>query len=157
MSPKTLVLPIALASTLGALFYVDKQYKKLAPEDQEKKSKNLKNIKLGLVGASVCLCLGMIYMYINARRVSSSFENRVAHAANTLRSSMNLSGRSSMNLRGPRNEDADFSKRVSKAAEDLRKQIASSSAQLSSSKPMASSDLAARASAEISQFIADNS
>jgi len=151
MSPSpVVVVPIALlAVTLGSLLYVDKQYKKLAPEDQEKKSKNVKKMKCGLMGAALVLCLTMVFNMINSKRATSSFENRVAHAASTLRSSMNFAGNA---------PEDDFSARVSQAAADLRKQIASSSAELSSSsQPMASSDLAAKASAEISQFIADNS
>ena len=144
MSPPP-VVPIALAATLGALFYVDKQYKKLDTEDAKFQTK--KKMRCGLMGAAVVLCLVMVFNMINSKRATSSFENRVAHAASTLRSSMNFAEGGS----------DDFSARVSKAAADLRKQIASSSAEMSSSQPMASSDLAAKASAEISQFIADNS
>lgn len=157
MSPSPIV-PIALVSSLGALFYVDKQYKKLksdvgADPDMDGKFQMKKKMRLGLMGFAVVLCLAMVYDMISAKRATSSFENRVAHAANTLRSSMNFRG-------NPTPARDDFSSRVSKAAADLRKQIASSSAEFSpssSSKPMAASELAAKASAEISQFIADNS
>ena len=144
MSPAP-VVPIALAATLGALFYVDKQYKNMDAEDAKFKTK--KKMRCGLMGAAVVLCLAMVFNMISSKRAKSSFENRVAHAASTLRSSMNFA-------EGKPSASDDFSARVSKAAADLRKQIASSSAER---QPMASSDLAAKASAEISQFIADNS
>lgn len=151
MSPSpVVVVPIALlAVTLGSLFHVDKQYKKMDKEDAKYNTK--KKMRCGLMGAALVLCLTMVFNMIKSKRATSSFENRVAHAASTLRSSMNFA-------EGKPSPSDDFSARVSKAAADLRKQIASSSAELSSSRqPMASSDLAAKASAEISQFIADNS
>ena len=151
------VVPIALVSTLGALFYVDMQYKSERAERMElgadettlAKPSGKKKLRLALMGVSVVLCLFMIYSMLSAKKATSSFENRVAHSANSLRSSMNFEG--------PGTSTEDFSKRVSNAAAELRKQIASSSADLSSNAPMGSSDLAAKASAEISQFIADNS
>lgn len=153
----SMVLPIALVSTLGALFYVDMQYK----ADKEKVAENAENaetevsntkkhLRLALMGTSVVICIAMIYSVLNKKMAKSSFENRVAHTANALRSSMKFDT--------PPQDD--FSARVSKAAADLRKQIASpqSSANLySNSTSTSPSNLAAQASAEISQFIADNS
>lgn len=151
------VVPIALVSALGALFYVDMQYKAEKAEMAElgadettlAKPNSKKKLRLALIGVSVALCLLMIFNTLSAKRATSSFENRVAHSANSLRSSMSFNK--------PTASSDDFSRRVSQAAAELRKQIASSSSNLSSSQPMGSSDLAAKASAEISQFIADNS
>lgn len=153
------LVPIALVSSLGALFYVDKQYKKLKGDMDVtgKEPKGLgkkKKLRLGLVGFAVVLCLVMIYNKINDNRARSSFESRVAKAASSLRSSLgsscNMSGRpkSSMNYGAPKSSN-EFSARVSEAAADLRRQIAET--------PTHSSALAAKASAEISQFIANNS
>ena len=144
------VVPIALVSTLGALFYVDTKYKAEkaamlelgADETTLAKPSRKKQLRLGLIGVSVVLCLFMIYNTISAKKATSSFENRVANSANALRSSMNFEQ--------PTQRTDEFSRRVSQAAAELRRQIASSSA---NSRP---SDLAAKASAEISQFIADN-
>lgn len=161
--PSIPIVPIVLASSLGALYYVDMQYKAqmdatVVDELEHEKSLAMKKkIKYGLMGSSVGLVLLMVYNMFTKSKAKSSFENRVAYAANSLRSSMNLQeggGSSAEPYMSPPTDD--FSARVSQAAAELRRQI-SSSADLSSNEPMASSDLAAKASAEISQFISENS
>lgn len=156
--PSVPILPIALASSLGALYYVDMCYRKEmgAPVVDEKKVAMKKKMKMGLMASSVGLLVLMMYRMYSAKKAKSSFENRVAFAANSLRSSMNLQdgGGSSAEPYMPPSDD--FSARVSEAAAQLRQQI-SSSANLSSAEPLSSSELAAKASAEISQFISENS
>lgn len=144
----SLILPISLASTLAALVYVDMQYKaeKKKAEEEEGKKTGKKQLRLALMGLAVVICLVMIYTSMNKRIANSSFENRVAHAANTLRSSMKFQPQSSMKY----SDEQSFAERVKKSAAALRKRI-STPQQVSPEK------LAARASAEISQFIADHS
>lgn len=180
--PSIPVVPIALAASLGGLYYVDKCYKDLVAtaagtiQDQAAHDKSLdmkKKMRYGLMGTSVVLCLAMVYNCLNKKRAKSSFENRVTNASNALRSSMNLSSAQPQASAQPSD---DFSKRVSEAAAELRRQLAStspapggsyepSSSGMFTSPPvedlsaanLSSSDLAAKASAEISSFIAENS
>lgn len=154
------LIPIALVASLGGLFYVDKQCKKLQGDTDKTGLEKKKKLRLGLAGFAVVLCLVMIYDKINHSRARSSFESRVAKAASSLRSSLGSSSscmsgrpRSSMNYSGVPKSSNDFSARVSEAAADLRRQIAQTPVQT----PRSSSALAAKASAEISQFIANNS
>ena len=155
--PNIPIVPVALVASLGALIYVDKEYKKVMSDQTElKRSEKLKKYRMGLMVSSGILALLIIVNHMTKRSATSSFENRVAHAANTLRSSCNLSGPVSGPASSAQPSD-DFSARVSEAAAELRKQIAGSSSANLSSANLSSSDLAAKASAEISQFIADNS
>lgn len=189
--PSIPVLPIALAASLGGLYYVDKCYKDLEAktgtiEDNAAHEKSLamkKKMRYGLMGTSVVLCLAIVYNFFNKKNAKSSFENRVTNASNALRSSMNLSSAQPQSSAQPSD---DFSARVSEAAAELRRQLSSTSPaaggsyQPSSYEPssyepsssgmfsgppvedlsaanLSSSDLAAKASAEISSFIAQNS
>ena len=183
--PSIPVVPIALAASLGGLYYVDKCYKDLMAkgtiEDQAAHDKSLdmkKKMRYGLMGTSVVLCLAIVYNCLNKKRAKSSFENRVTNASNALRSSMNLSSAQPQSSAQPSD---DFSARVSEAAAELRRQLASTSPapggsyEPSSFEPsssgmftpppvedlsatnLSSSELAAKASAEISSFIAENS
>ena len=170
--PSIPVVPIALAASLGGLYYVDMKYKDLmattgAVDDNAAHEKSLamkKKMRYGLMGTSVVLCLAIVYNCVNNKRAKSSFENRVTNASNALRSSMNLSSAQ------PQSASSDaFSARVSEAAAELRRQLATTPGEPSSSgrfsppvedlsaANLSSADLAAKASAEISSFIAENS
>lgn len=173
--PSIPVVPIALAASLGGLYYVDMKYKDLmamtgAVDDNAAHEKSLamkKKMRYGLMGTSVVLCLAIVYNCVSNKRAKSSFENRVTNASNALRSSMNLSSAQPQSSAAPSD---DFSARVSEAAAELRRQLATSSGEPSSSgmfspppvedlsaANLSSADLAAKASAEISSFIAENS
>lgn len=171
--PSIPLVPVALVASLGGLYYVDMKYKALmdtttiADKAAHEKSLDMKKkMRLGLMGTSVALCLAIVYNFVNKKRAASSFENRVANASNALRSSMNFPA-SSANLSSADLSPSDsFSARVSSAAAELRSQLAS--AEPSSSglftrppvedlSPESSAELAAKASAEISSFISQNS
>lgn len=166
--PSIPIVPVALAASLGGLYYVDMKYKALVKTTtvtdtaaHDKSVSTKKKIRCGLMGISVALCLAIVYNFVNNKRAASSFENRVANASNALRSSMG-SATSSANM----SPSDSFSARVSTAAAELRKQLAQSEASSSglfTPPPVedltadSSAELAAKASAEISAFIAQNS
>lgn len=167
------ILPASIAITAASMagfYYVDKQHKtlkiiaELEPEDDEAKAAlEMKGkIRMGLMGVSVIACLMLVYGLINQKKATSSFETRVTKAANNLRSSMQHMPASSMAPTSSMEPSSsavseDFAQRVSAAAARLRKQIEDAAPVASSATVEPTSDLAARASAEISQFIADNS
>lgn len=167
--PSIPIVPVALAASLGGLYYVDMKYKALVKTTtvtdtaaHDKSVSTKKKIRCGLMGISVALCLAIVYNFVNNKRAASSFENRVANASNALRSSMGSHVTSSANM----SPSDSFSARVSTAAAELRKQLAQSEASSSglfTPPPVedltadSSAELAAKASAEISAFIAQNS
>ena len=173
MAPKYIV-PVSLlvgVSSVVGLYYVEKQTKanmvlaSLEPENETipDKMKKAKQIRLVLLASALLSCLALVYGLIAEKKATSSFESRVSSAASNLRSSME--GQPSSSMFPSANSSADtsdeFASRVSNAAARLRAQIAehgagSSSADVFTPAP-AVPDLAAEASAEISQFIADNS
>lgn len=159
--PRIPIIPVALVASLGALYYVDTKYKAdmelvegESIEEKAEREKCLamkKKIRLGLMVFSVGLVLLRVLNMVTASKKKSSFQNRVAHAANSLRSSMDFE-----------KDDDNFSQRVTIAAAKLRKQITSSMDHHPTSSPpkpkaKPQSALAARASAQISSFIAANS
>lgn len=174
MAPKYLV-PVSLlvgVSSVVGLYYVEKQTKanmvlaSLEPDNDTiaDKMKKAKQIRMGLMAATLLSCLALIYGLIAEKKATSSFESRVSNAASNLRSSMEMGQPSSSSSIFPSpNSSADtsdeFASRVSNAAARLREQISKhgSSAEVFTPAPSAVPDLAAEASAEISQFIADNS
>lgn len=84
---------------------------------------------------------------------SSSFQARVASAASELRESLD-----NVPSETPTLNESDFQSRVSEAARKLREEISNKTVVPSSSSAVkSSSNLAAQASAEIEQFIQENS
>jgi len=174
--PNSLV-PISLlvgVSSVVGLYYVEKQAKanmilaELEPDNDTvpDKMKKAKQLRLALMVSALLACLVLIYGLIKEKKAASSFESRVSNAASNLRSSMEHMGgpSSSSSIFPSANSSADttddFAARVSNAASKLRQQIAEhSSAEVFTpvGDTVTVPDLAAQASAEISQFIADNS
>ena len=165
-------LLVGVSSIVG-LYYIEKQSKEnklLAEVEPENESlpgimKKNKQMRLALMGVALLSCLTLIYGLMKEKRSTSSFESRVSNAASNLRSSMEHTDPSSSAsmFHGPSasaDTSDEFASRVSNAANRLREQIKEHSGNSGSSAEMFKPDvpdLAASASAEISQFIADNS
>lgn len=163
MAP-SIAVPLSLVvgvSSVAGLYYVEKQNKahktmsEVEPENSRlaDRMEKGKKYRLGLMAVALLSCLVLIYSLIKEKKATSSFENRVTDAAKRLRSSMeHVEPSSSFGPSDVTGTPDDFADRVSLAAKKLREQITQH--QIDGPE---TSDLAAKASAEISQFIADNS
>lgn len=157
-NPKLNLAAIAIAVSATAYFKMRKPKTQVESEaevvalgegDMKPKMMHMFN-KYGPYVLIILLVVPLIVGQMN-KGPSSSFQARVSSAASELRDSLN-------ETYSPVSE-GDFQQRVSEAARKLREEIsnkrdATSSAQLGG---QSASSLAAQASAEISQFIADNS
>ena len=138
---------VLAAAVVGAKIWYNSKYPMTGEETEEEKKQSVMKLAV-VVGVVLLLVLPVIYqqMIPKSPSPSSSFESRVASAANELRN----------NIEEPVADE--FHARVTAAANKLREEIQnkvdlpSSSAAVSSS-----SSLVAEAASEIEKFISENS
>ena len=137
---------VLATAVVGAKVWYNSKYPMTGEETDEEKKKSA--IKLAVViGVVFLLVLPVIYQQMSPNAPStpsSSFESRVASAANEMRN----------NIEGPN----DFHTRVTAAANKLRGEIEKKiDLPSSSSAVSSSSNLVAEATSEIEKFISENS
>ena len=146
-NPKvTFVLATAI---IGAKVWYNSKYPMTGEETEEEKKESMMKLAV-VIGVVPLLVLPVIYQQMSQKSTpSSSFESRVASAANEMRNMEGLKDNGGL---------SDFHNRVTEAANKLRGEIQkkidlpSSSAAVSSS-----SSLVAEAASEIEKFISENS
>lgn len=153
----SLNLSVLLASLLVAAVYQQVCMKRSSEEGDETPQWK-KYVMYSLVASTAILAIPVVYGLLYPSKApsssSSSFEERVVAASNSLRQSLDEQPRG-MDIETSSDQ---FQERVRDAAEKLRSQIAASPpAAPSMPQEESASSLAAQASAEISRFIEENS